>query len=178
MTFQTTCASPMRTVALLSDTHGYLDARVREAASACDYIVHAGDIGGAGVLQALGGAARGFIAVRGNNDVPEKWPPSERGLLRDLPDAAEVALPGGLLVVTHGDRVLPAKQRHARLRRAYPEARAIVYGHSHRLVADCSVRPWVLNPGAAGRARTYGGPSWLMLFAAEDRWRLRMFRYA
>lgn len=165
------------TVALLSDTHGFVDPRILEAAAACDWVVHAGDIGGAGVLEALRSAARRLVVVRGNNDVPEKWPAGEADLLEEIPERAQVELPGGLLVVTHGDRVLPANRRHTRLRQIHPEARAVVYGHSHRLVADRTALPWVLNPGAAGRARTYGGPSWLLLQAGVRGWRVQPVRY-
>jgi uncharacterized protein len=68
--------------------------------------------------------------------------------------------------------------RHARLRAAYPSARAIVYGHSHRLVVDDALTPWVLNPGAAGRARTYGGPSCLVLEANVRSWHVEIHRFA
>ncbi|WP_257388244.1 metallophosphoesterase family protein, partial [Tahibacter caeni] len=86
-------------------------------------------------------------------------------------------LPGGRLVVVHGDR-WPARGRHAALRRAYPAARAVVYGHSHRLVVDTDALPWVLNPGAAGRARTNGGPSCLLLHATAQAWRVLPQRQA
>ena len=76
---------------------------------------------------------------------------AERPWLASIPWEARLPLPGGLLVVVHGHRV-PAADRHARLRALYPQARAIVYGHSHRLVVDRDASPWVLNPGAAGRA--------------------------
>ena len=167
----------MCTIALLSDTHGFIDPRIRTAAAACDWIVHAGDIGSGDVLRELESVARGLVAVRGNNDVREKWARGERRLLDSIPEHAELSLPGGVLVVTHGHRVLPAAQRHARLRQRFPHARAIVYGHSHHLVTDRSHTPWVLNPGAAGRARTHGGPSWLLLSAGEAGWRVRAFRY-
>lgn len=166
------------TIAVVSDTHGYLDARIAEAVCACDMVVHAGDIGGARVLDALQPRGGRIVAVLGNNDEPAKWPAADRARIHTLPDVAEVALPGGMLVVVHGDRVLPAKQRHDRLRSMFPAARAIVYGHSHRLSVDRSAQPWVLNPGAAGRARTYGGPSCVILRAAQDEWDVRPLRFA
>ena len=43
------------------------------------------------------------------------------------------------------------------LRAAHPQARGIVYGHTHRLLIDRSEEPWVLNPGAAGRIRNGSG---------------------
>jgi hypothetical protein len=163
-------------VAIVADTHGHLDPRIAELVRECDIAVHGGDIGHAGVLTALQPRSGRVHAVTGNNDLPHKWPEDQRRLLADIPALARLALPGGDLVVVHGHR-LPAKGRHERLRRQHPEARAIVYGHSHRLVADRDAEPWVLNPGAAGRARTYGGPSCITLTAQARRWTLSIHRF-
>jgi putative phosphoesterase len=166
-------------VGLVSDTHGYLDARVRDKLKryGCDRVVHAGDVGSALVLAELRGLAP-LSAVYGNNDVPGKWPTADREVLADLPQVVELRLPGGMLVVRHGDAFpTPAEKRHARLRAAHPDARAIVYGHSHALLRDTTDRPWILNPGAAGRERTKGGPSCLLLHATERRWRVTPVRF-
>ena len=164
-------------VLILSDTHGQLDARIAALARACDLVVHAGDVGNATVLEALHAGGAKVVAVRGNNDVASKWPRAERAVLDALDDEALVDLPGGLLIAVHGDRYAPAT-RHARLRREYSDARAIVYGHSHRLVIDDAATPWILNPGAAGRARTYGGPTCLVLEARAKDWRVEAHRFA
>jgi putative phosphoesterase len=168
----------MRTcrVGILSDTHGRLDPGVLAWLRGCDVIVHAGDVGAAAVLAALAATGAEVRAVRGNNDVPSKWPAPHEPL-HALPYEQRVALPGGELVVVHGDRVLPAAERHERLRSAYPEARAVVYGHSHRLVIDRLARPWVVNPGAAGQARTFGGASACVLVAGERAWRVTEKRF-
>jgi uncharacterized protein len=158
-------------VLIVSDTHGQLDARIAALARDCEVVVHAGDVGNAAVLEALHEGGADVVAVRGNNDVASKWPRGERAVLDALDDEARVDLPGGTLVAVHGDRYAPAT-RHARLRRDYPDARAVVYGHSHRLVIDDGASPWILNPGAAGRARTYGGPSCLLLEASAKAWRI------
>jgi uncharacterized protein len=163
-------------VALLADTHGQIDSRVAEVVAACDLALHGGDVGGAWVLRALQPRGGRVIAVAGNNDVPRKWPASEHDLLAHLPEVAELALPGGTLTLVHGHQT-PARGRHARLRACYPGARAVVYGHSHRLVADLDAEPWVINPGAAGRERTYGGPSCVVLTAAESGWHLELCRF-
>lgn len=161
---------------LLADTHGVVDPRIARLASECDAIVHAGDIGNAGVLRELSGAGR-VLAVRGNNDTVAKWPAADRKQLSRLGEEARLDLPGGTLIVVHGDRVLPAARRHAKLRRLYPQARAVVYGHTHRAVCDRAARPWVLNPGAAGRTRTFGGPSYLLLEVSARGWRVRLGRF-
>jgi putative phosphoesterase len=164
-------------VGLLADTHGFLDERITAEIAACDIAVHAGDVGCSAVLDALRDRVGEIVAIRGNNDVPCKWPADERDRLKKLPETRQVELPGGVLVVVHGDHYA-ARNRHAKLRQAFPDARAIVYGHSHRLNVDKHMRPWVLNPGAAGRARTYGGPSCLILSASARVWRVTERRFA
>jgi putative phosphoesterase len=163
-------------VAILADTHGQLDERVEDLVAECDLAVHAGDIGNASVLARLRPRSGRVLAVTGNNDLPCKWPEAERQLLSELPEQQELALPGGALAVIHGHQ-MPARDRHERLRRRFPAARALVYGHSHRLVADRVRTPWVLNPGAAGWARTFGGPSCMILTVSSGGWRLRVVRF-
>ena len=162
---------------LLSDTHGQLHPQILALAGEVDTIVHAGDIGHPDVLTALTSAGQVLHAVRGNNDVASKWPADGRALLDALDDQLAIELPGGVLVVEHGDRVNPAARRHERLRSHHPQARLIVYGHSHRQVIDDAVTPWVVNPGAAGRSRTYGGAGCLVLTASTQRWELEPFRF-
>ena len=165
-----------RSIALLADTHGHLDPRIQEIARGCDLIVHAGDIGGDSILDALRAGGGEVVAVAGNNDTLRHWPADERAELAGLPSSTSIDLPGGTLVVVHGDR-LRARDRHSRLREQYPEAAAVVYGHSHRAVSDTDETPWILNPGAAGRTRTYGGPACLLLEARARRWKLRPYRF-
>lgn len=160
----------------MSDTHGAVDARIVALADRCDLVLHGGDVGSADVVDALAGTRREVIAVRGNNDVAQKWPTAQALRLAALPLERIVELPGGRVVVVHGD-AYAARERHAALRRAYAGARVIVYGHSHRLLIDDAQAPWVLNPGAAGKARTNGGPSCLLLDATDDAWRVEALRF-
>lgn len=164
-------------VLLISDTHGALDPRIEALAREVDLVAHAGDVGSAAVLRRLRAACARVVAVRGNNDVGSKWPVGDWTALRELGERVEVALPGGVLMLTHGDR-FAAVRRHGLLRAAFPQARAIAYGHSHRLVVDDSERPWVLNPGAAGHARTFGGPSGLLLRVAVRVWTVETVRFS
>lgn len=165
------------TVAIVSDTHGFLDARIERVIHACDFAVHAGDILGAHVLRAIRPRREKVVAVAGNNDIADKWPEADRDVVDALPRVAEVDLPAGRLVVEHGDRHGHHAPRHDLLRRAHPDARAIVYGHSHKLICDQDDDPWVLNPGAAGRVRTYGGPSCLVLSASSKEWKVETYRF-
>lgn len=163
-------------LALLADTHGFVDPRIAELVAACDIAVHAGDIGGADVLLCLQPKDQ-VIAVRGNNDVAEKWPPHERHVLENLPRESRLSLPGGDLVVIHGDESIPVAARHDAFRRRYADARAVVYGHTHTQTVDQSASPWVLNPGAAGRTRTYGGPACLILDCHAQGWNVEAVQF-
>ena len=156
------------TVGILSDTHGRLDARVRDTVNNCDYIIHAGDIMGATVLEQLQPRIS-LHAVAGNNDHIAVWDAAEAEVVRDLPKQIRLPLPGGLVVIEHGHR-LGNYPDHDQLRWDHAEARLVVYGHTHKRIIDRSATPWVVNPGAAGETRTHGGPSCLLLHATEDNW--------
>lgn len=165
-------------VAIVSDTHGFIDPRIVRLIHDCDYAVHAGDVLSADVLDAMTPRSRTVLAVAGNNDVPAKWSRFEADRVEALPQVAQLELPGGLLVVEHGHRHGHHAPRHDLLRRAHPHARVIVYGHSHKLVIDQDATPWVLNPGAAGRVRTHGGPSCLVLNVERGHWSVETHRFA
>ena len=158
-------------VAILSDTHGFLDPRIGERVAECDYAVHAGDVGGADVLCALQPRQQ-VVAVRGNNDTSSRWGESESRFLENLPSEARLELPGGVMVVVHGDDHRSINDRHHHLRKTFPEARIVVYGHSHKLIMDTDNEPWIVNPGAAGRTRTHGGPSCVLLHCDGEHWEL------
>ncbi len=160
-------------IALLSDTHGDIAAGLEAALQNAELIVHAGDIGSATVLARLADIAP-CVAVIGNNDVPAKWPRGQRSALTRLPECAELSLTGGILGVVHGHQWPRVACRHARLRQAWPDARCVVYGHSHRAVIDDAALPWILNPGAAGRQRALGGAGWLGLNVSARRWTVHL----
>lgn len=161
-------------VAILSDTHGYLDPRIAEtvAEAGADFGVHAGDIMGTHILESLAGRVGQLVAVAGNNDQPGIWADGAEDVVATLPRTAALHLPGGILAVEHGHFHGHRTPDHDSLRQAHPQARLIVYGHTHRLCQDDEAGPGIINPGAAGRTRTHDGPSCLILDAAVDGWRL------
>jgi len=128
---------------LIADTHGVVRAGVHELFRGVDLILHAGDVGGAEVLDELELLAP-VTAVYGNVDA---------GPLRQrLPQVAEVEIDGFAMVVTHGDQL--ASRRPEALKEAFPKADVIVFGHTHRpLIRDLPDFTVVVNPGAAGAAR-------------------------
>lgn len=165
-------------VAIISDTHGYIDPQVIDVIRGCDQVIHAGDICGAHVLAQLNQITSRVTAVAGNNDASGLWPVEETHVVNALPMVAHVQLPGGELVVEHGHRHGMQQPDHASLRHTHARARVIVYGHTHRMLVDNDTTPWVINPGAAGQTRTRGGASCLILTAsASNPWEVEMLRF-
>ena len=119
-------------IGVISDTHGYLDPRLDAAFADVEAIIHAGDVGGVHVLEALGARAP-LSAVRGNND--EKL--------------------GGLGLRSHEDFELAGIRFH--LVHQLTHARAgqrtdvVVFGHSYRALVEWRDGVLYVNPGAAGR---------------------------
>jgi hypothetical protein len=120
-------------IGIISDTHGYLDPRLAAAFDGVDAIIHAGDVGGAHILEALRAIAP-LHAVYGNND--EKA--------------------GGYGLRLHEDFELAGVRFHLvhQLPHALPEpaTQVVVYGHSHRSLIESREGRLYVNPGAAGRA--------------------------
>jgi len=158
------------TVAIVSDTHAYLDDRVAEIVKQCNYAIHAGDICGKDILDSLHPIDGKVLAVAGNNDPFCHNAP--------LPDTLSLDLPSGKLTVEHGHKHGMHKPSHDSLRETHADSRIIVYGHTHKQVIDKTEIPWVINPGAAGQTRTHGGPSCLVLKASKDDWEITPYRFS
>jgi len=125
---------------------------VREAERA-DVVIHAGDVTSAAVLDALA-AASPVLAVRGNNDGPDvaAW-----GALETI----ETQLDGVPIAVIHDAG--PVKGRPARMRRRFPGARLVIYGHSHipMDIEEAGVR--LLNPGSPTWKRRQPAPTFAIV---------------
>lgn len=129
---------------IISDTHGLLRPEVFDAFAGVDHILHAGDVGPAGLLDELEAIAP-VTAVYGNTDGTDV-----RATVRKV---ATIELDGFDIVVTHGDQfgrgVTPVQ-----LQQAFPAADIIIYGHSHLpLLEIVDVVVTVMNPGSAGPRR-------------------------
>jgi putative phosphoesterase len=129
-----------RQFGLISDTHGLLRPGVHEALSGVALILHAGDVGGSGILDELRLIAP-VRAVLGNTD-PAGDP--------ELADEILMNVEGMSVHVSHGHEV--GSPTPERLADRY-DADVVVYGHTHRpLVTKLGGRLFV-NPGAAGPKR-------------------------
>ena len=133
-------------IGLISDTHGLLRPRVHDALKGVALILHAGDVGGSGILDELRLIAP-VRAVFGNTD-PVGEPELSEEILINVDDVS--------LHVSHGHEC--GSPTPARLADRY-DADVVVYGHTHRpLVTKIDGRLFV-NPGAAGPKRFNLAPS-------------------
>jgi putative phosphoesterase len=164
-------------VAVVSDTHANLDQRVAEVAAGCDAVIHAGDICAASVLDELKQVNDHVVAIAGNNDHAALWPIDDSAVVNNLPAIAHISVPGGLIMVEHGHR-FGNNPDHGELRAAHPEARMVIYGHTHRQVWDADGDTWVLNPGAAGYVRNHGGPACVVLTLTNIDWDVELIQFA
>ncbi|MDB5891470.1 MAG: phosphodiesterase, family [Polaromonas sp.] len=128
---------PAIRVGLISDTHGLLRPEAEAFLRGSDFIVHAGDICSANVLEQLAQVAPVF-AVRGNND-KGAW-------AEQLSETARIRAGALWLYVIHDLAQLDIKQ-------AGEAIRVVVSGHSHKpLIAERNGVLFV-NPGSAGPRR-------------------------
>ena len=161
------------TIAVISDTHAHLDPRIIEIISECDIAIHAGDICGADILEKMKPKRGEVIAVTGNND------PYCHISNKKLPEVMSVDLPGGKITIEHGHVHGAHKPCHDSLRATHSDAKVIIYGHTHKQVIDKSGAPWVVNPGAAGKTRTHGGPSCLVITCSDvEEWDIKKHRFS
>ena len=134
-------------IGLISDTHGRFRPQIPSIFAGVDRIVHAGDVGGAVVLESLAAIAP-VDAVSGNvDDRSNPMLPRER------------VLPVGRLTlhVSHGDEL--GSPTPERLLARY-SADLLVYGHTHRpLMVRSDDGRVVVNPGSAGPQRFRIQPS-------------------
>lgn len=109
-----------------------------------DHILHAGDVVDPALLDELAACAP-VTVVMGNCDA---WDVREWGAT----DTAVVTLAGIEIAMVH-DSGAPSGRR-ARMRRQFPTARAVVYGHSHVPVNDDDGDLLLFNPGSPTWKRT------------------------
>jgi putative phosphoesterase len=135
-------------LAVISDTH--LPRGARELPAACveqlrgaDAILHAGDFMELSVLEALERLGPPVLAVRGNVD-------SSR-LQALLPLTRIVSVDGARIAMVHDGG--PREGRLARLRRRFPDADAVVFGHSHLPLHEERDGFAIFNPGSPTERR-------------------------
>jgi uncharacterized protein len=113
-------------LAVISDTHMPRGARrlpdaCVERLRAADLILHAGDFMTVAILEEIEAIGPPVAAVHGNVDEPE--------LAMRLPAARMVEAEGARIAMLHDAGA--AAGRLERMRRRFPDADAVVFGHSH-----------------------------------------------
>ncbi|HEX6548756.1 MAG TPA: metallophosphoesterase family protein [Candidatus Dormibacteraeota bacterium] len=169
----------MARIGVVADTHSpeFLDElppRLFERLRGCDLILHAGDVGGTETLERLAELAP-VEAVRGDHDPG----------LDHLPLEKVIEVEGRRIALIHGNRTRlieepvtfvgtvslglywPNPGLHPWLRRRFPNADVIVYGHTHQPVVEPASGQLCFNPGAvyqvdgaAVRRRLERDPTW------------------
>ncbi|MEA2212134.1 MAG: uncharacterized protein QOF83_2082 [Solirubrobacteraceae bacterium] len=135
-------------IAIIADTH--MPRGPRRLPEACmdrlrsaDLIVHAGDLMALSVLRELESYGP-VVAVHGNVDDPE--------VRVALPSLAVVPLGRWRIYVIHDAG--PSPRRLARLRSRFPQADAVVFGHSHIPLREHDADGFqIFNPGSPTERR-------------------------
>lgn len=147
-------------VGVIADTHcpefiDRLPDRIFTVLKGVELVIHAGDINGAGTLEELSRIAP-VHAVRGDHDRD----------MTSLPLTRELTVEGKKIVVVHGNRSRWLEEPHTllwtltlgyflphpglprALRRRFPDADVIVFGHTHRTHMWKVDGALLFNPGA------------------------------
>ena len=135
-------------LAVISDTHLPRGARVLpdaclEQLRGSDAILHAGDLIELSFLAELERIGPPVHAVRGNVDSAE--------LQARLPLTRIVNVAGARIALVHDGG--PAEGRLERLRRRFPDADAVVFGHSHQPLLEERNGFAIFNPGSPTERR-------------------------
>src|SRR5215212_1102528 len=133
---------------IVSDTHlprgrRALPGACVERLAASDAILHAGDLMEASVLEELEAIGPPVHAIRGNVDSSE--------LQARLPLVRTVEAAGARIAMIHAAG--PAAGRLARMRRRFPDADAVVFGHSHIPLLEEADGFAIFNPGSPTERR-------------------------
>ena len=135
-------------IAIISDTHmprgeRRVPAPCVEAMRGADLIMHAGDLSDVMVLDWLESLGPPVRAVWGNVDVA--------AVRARLPETQRVEADGVVFAIVHDAGA--AKGRLARMRGRFPDADAVVFGHSHMPLHEAAEGFHIFNPGSPTERR-------------------------
>lgn len=131
-------------IGVLSDTHSYIDSKVKNFLKPVDEIWHAGDVGSIGILDELKSLAE-VRAVYGNID---------DNLLRQELNKTEIfTVENAKIVLTHIGGYPKRYEQNVKRLLQKEQPNIFVCGHSHilKVIFDNELNLLHLNPGAAGK---------------------------
>ena len=127
-------------IGLISDTHGLMRLEALRALAGVELILHAGDVGGRGVLEALRTIAPVQAVIGNVDDVDDP----------DLQQQLDLTLENVSVHVSHGHELGSPTPEKLLVRYS---ADVLIYGHTHRALMRRVGGRLVVNPGAAGPRR-------------------------
>jgi putative phosphoesterase len=135
-------------IAVVSDTHmpkgkRQLPEECVEKIRAAEAVIHAGDFSEVSVLSELEALCPVVLGVYGNVDEPALW--------QRLSETLEVEVGGRTVAVVHDSG--PKQGRLRRLRARFPEADAVIFGHSHLPLHEAEGGFQIFNPGSPTERR-------------------------
>ena len=144
----------MTTIGVISDTHDFLDPRVKELFADVDHILHAGDIGTVWITFQLEQIAP-VTAVLGNTDMGLHFKETEL-----------IELAGKRFLVHH---IVNPQSLDEKLQRRIAKAKpdVVVFGHTHKAYDQPVSGTRYFNPGYAGRPKS-GQSRSVAIFHCDD----------
>jgi len=148
-------------IGIISDTHiphfKSLPKAIWNHFAGVELIIHAGDLSVLSVMNELETIAP-LVAVQGNIETEE--------VVMKLPLKREVVVGGCKIGIVH---ILGDTKTHARLaKREFPDARCVVFGHSHIPYNEEHNRQLLFNPGSATDRRRQPTCSIGMLYIEDE----------
>jgi putative phosphoesterase len=158
-------------LAVIADTHMPRGARrlpdaCVERLRAADAIVHAGDLVAVSVLRDLQALGPPVHAVAGNVDEPD--------VQMMLPRVRTLEADGARIAVIHDAG--PASGRLDRMRRTFPDAVAVIFGHSHIPLHEERDGFQIFNPGSPTDRRRQAHHTMGLATAGDGRVRFDLIR--
>jgi len=131
-------------IVVLSDTHtdslDHIPRSIVDELSSADFVVHAGDFTGRGLLNQLQ-RLRNFNGVHGNMDSPD--------IKQELPAQATIVVGSFRIGITHPSEGGIAFGIEDRVGARLPGVDAIIFGHTHMAKNEYRDKVLYFNPGSA-----------------------------
>ncbi len=130
----------MKTIGIISDTHGMIHPNIFKVFKDVDLIIHAGDIVGENILTDLGTISE-ILAVSGNMDIDS--------LSEKLNEEIDMEVDGIKINISHKTEI-PIKGYNV-----------VIRGHTHKPVINSFGKTLFINPGSANKEKSIpiGKPS-------------------